>query len=125
MASHSKTDSATRILLVDNRQKRAIMLSTHGYDVESTSNLNEAYLFWRAEHPDLVLLALSKDSDRELRLWERIKRADPEQPVAFLIKDALYRPVSCIADVIGKRKTRNSKEHMKGVIDKVAAVFAA
>ena len=59
--------SAWTILLVDDSPKekhiRAIALHTHGYEVDSVSDIDDAYRFSQTEHPDLVLLALSKDSD--------------------------------------------------------------
>lgn len=68
--------SGRTILLVDDSLKekhlRAIMLNTHGYDVEAVSDIDDAYRFSQAKHPDLVLLALSKDSEGESTLWERI-----------------------------------------------------
>lgn len=97
--------SARTILLVDDSPKeehiRAIMLNTHGYKVHSVSNIDDAYRFSQTKHPDLVLLALSKNSDGELALWERIKRANPGQRVAFLINNSLYlSPVFSMSDLV-------------------------
>ncbi len=91
-----QTSSATRsrILLIDNsprgKQIRAIMLHTHGYDVELIANLEEAYLFCRTEQPDLVLLVLGRERGAELQLWNRIKHCNPLQRVAFVINNSLH-----------------------------------
>jgi CheY-like chemotaxis protein len=99
--------SARTILLVDDSPKeehiRTIMLNTHGYKVDSVSNIDDAYRLSQTKHPDLVLLALSQDSDGELALWERIKRANPGQQVAFLINNSLYlSPVFSLSDLVRK-----------------------
>src|SRR6266849_2975217 len=86
--------SRSRLLLIDNsprgKQIRAIMLHTHGYDVELIANLEEAYLFCRTEQPDLVLLVLGRERGAELQLWNRIKRCNPLQRVAFVINNSLH-----------------------------------
>jgi hypothetical protein len=79
------------------------MLSTHGYDVDSVSNIDDAYRFSQTKHPDLVLLALSKHSDGELTLWERKNRVNPGQRIAFLINDSVYlSPVFSMSDLVRK-----------------------
>ncbi len=105
----TRSASRSRILLIDNspreKQIRAIMLHTHGYDVELTANLEDAYLFCRTEQPDLVLLALSGERGAELQLWNRIKRSNPLQRVAFLINNSLHHnPVITLIDSIPKRE---------------------
>ena len=65
MIKELKTGASARtILLVDDSPKeehiRAIMLSTNGYDVNSVSNIDDAYRFSQMKHPDLVLLALRR-----------------------------------------------------------------
>lgn len=115
--------SGRTILLVDDSPKekhvRAIMLNTHGYDVESVSNIDEAFRFSQAKHPDLVLLALSKDTVGESTLWERIKRANPMQLVAFLINDSLYlSPVFSISDLV-------RRPGQDDFVDKIGALFGA
>jgi CheY-like chemotaxis protein len=103
---HGSANGRT-ILLVDDSLKekhlRAIMLSTHGYNVESVSNIDDAYRFSQAKRPDLVLLALSKDVDGESTLWERIRRSNPRQRIAFLINNSLYlSPVFRMSDLVRK-----------------------
>jgi DNA-binding NtrC family response regulator len=113
--------SGRTILLVDDSPKekhvRAIMLNTHGYDVESVSNIDDAFRFSQAKHPDLVLLALSKDTAGESTLWERIRRANPLQRVAFLINDSLYlSPVFSMSDLV-------RKPGQGDFVDKIGALF--
>jgi CheY-like chemotaxis protein len=115
--------SGRKILLVDDNPKeehiRAIMLNTHGYDVDSVSNIDDAYRFSQTKHPDLVLLALSKDSDGELTLWERIKRATPRQRVAFLINHSLYlSPVFSMSDLV-------RKSGQDDFVERIGALFCA
>ena len=115
--------SARTILLVDDSPKekhiRAIMLNTHGYDVDSVSNVDDAYRFSQTKHPDLVLLALSQDSDGELTLWERIKRANPGQRVAFLINNSLYlSPVFSMSDLV-------RKPGQDDFVERIGALFCA
>jgi CheY-like chemotaxis protein len=115
--------SGRTILLVDDNPKekhvRAIMLNTHGYNVESVSNTTDAYRFSQTKHPDLVLLALSKDSDGQSSLWERIRRANPLQRVAFLINDSLYlSPVFSVSDLV-------RKPGQDDFVDKIGALFGA
>jgi CheY-like chemotaxis protein len=115
--------SVKTILLVDDSAKekhsRAIRLNTHGYDVDSVSNIEDAYRFSQTKHPDLVLLALSKDSDGELSLWERIKRANPGQQVAFLINNSLYlNPVFSMSDLV-------RKPGQDDFVERIGALFCA
>lgn len=82
------------ILLVDDdsrtRSLRSIMLSTHGYQVHSVSNAAEAHLRWEATRPDLVLLACSRYRAGTLELVEEIKRASPQQRIAFVTGESLH-----------------------------------
>ena len=82
------------ILLVDNdssmRNLRAVMLSTHGYDVDSASNSVEAQSAWEVTRPDLVLVAFSRYSAGTLEFLEGIKRVSPQQRVAFLNGESLH-----------------------------------
>jgi DNA-binding NtrC family response regulator len=95
------------------------MLNTHGYNVESVSNVDDAYRFSQRKHPDLVLLALSRNSDGESTLWERIKRANPRQRVAFLINNSLYlSPVFRMSDSV-------RKPGQDDFVERIGALFAA
>jgi DNA-binding NtrC family response regulator len=111
------------ILLVHDSSKEkhiwATMLNTYGYDVDSVSNIDDAYGFAQAKHPDLVLLALSKDIDGESALWERIKYANPRQRIAFLINDSLYlSPVFRMSDLI-------RKPGQDDFVERIGALFGA
>ena len=83
-----------RILLVDDdqqlRQRRAAMLSTHGYEVESVRDTTEACLRWHASRPDLVLLALSKNADRTFQACPGIRESMPMQRVGYLLAQSQY-----------------------------------
>ena len=119
---HSSANGRT-ILLVDDSPKekhvRAIMLNTHGYNVESVSNPDDAYRFSQAKRPDLVLLALSKDTEGESTLWERIKRANPRQLVAFLINNSFYlSPVFSMSDLV-------RKPGQDDFVERIGALFGA
>lgn len=94
MTQETRKDAGARILLVgDNSRlgsRRAIMLSTHGYEVESIHSAAEAGLTWRANRPDLVLLALTHAADDTFALWRSIRESDPEQRMGFLVSDSQY-----------------------------------
>lgn len=81
------------ILLVDDdsrtRSLRSILLSTHGYQVHSVSNAADAHQRWEATRPDLVLLAWFRFRAGMLEFLEKIKRACPQQRVAFVTGESL------------------------------------
>ena len=83
-----------RILLVDDnsqlRNTRAVMLSTHGYQVESVSDTTEACMRWHANRPDLVLLALSESADRTFVHCPGIRESMPAQRVGYLLAQSQY-----------------------------------
>lgn len=85
-----------RILLVDDnsqlRNTRAVMLSTHGYEVESVSDTAEACLSWHAKRPDLVLLALSvgEMADQAFIWCQGIRDSIPAQRIGFLLAQTQY-----------------------------------
>ena len=85
-----------KILLVDDnsqlRETRALMLSTHGYEVESVSDTAEACLRWHAKRPDLVLLALSmsETADQAFIWCQGIRDSVPAQRIGFLLAHSQY-----------------------------------
>ena len=83
-----------RILLVDDnarlRNTRAVMLSTHGYEVESVSDTTEACLRWHVNRPHLVLLALSKTADRDFIWCQGMRDSVPAQRIGFLLAESQY-----------------------------------
>ncbi len=112
------------ILLVDDdsrmRTLRAIMLSTHGYEVDSASNSAEAHLTWEATRPDLVLVALSRHSPGALEFLERIKRLSPKQRIAFVNSESLHlSPLFYNGELIRKA------EGPEDFIEQVGALLAA
>ena len=90
---HGRTQRGS-ILLVDDDSKmrslRAIMLSTHGYEVELASSSAEAHLSWEATRPDLVLVAFARYRAGTLEFLERIKRVRPQQRIAFVNGESLH-----------------------------------
>ena len=83
-----------RILLVGGStplmSTHAIMLSTHGYHVETVKDASEARARWRACRPDLVLLVLGDSADGNFGLWQSIRQSDPGQRVGFLLTSSQY-----------------------------------
>ena len=83
-----------RILLVDDnsqlRETRALMLSTHGYEVEAVRDTMEACPRWRVCRPHLVLLALSETADRTFSFCPDIRDSLPTQRVGFLLARSQY-----------------------------------
>lgn len=95
MIREPQNDSAgIKILLVDDNQQlrdtRAVMLSTHGYEVESVRDTTEACLRWHANRPDLVLLALSDTADRAFKACPGIRESMPAQRVGYLLAQSQY-----------------------------------
>jgi len=82
-------DLAARILLVGGSSPlmstHALMLSTHGYDVETVRDACEARVRLRACRPDLVLLVLGDSADGNFGLWQSIRQSDPAQRMGFLL----------------------------------------
>ena len=78
------------ILLVDDdtrrRNVRAIVLTTHGYDVQCVTNLVEAQRQCRRESPDLVLMGLSGNARSAYRL-DPFWSAYPSQRFGFLLNE--------------------------------------
>ena len=91
------------ILLVDDnsaeRKTRAIMLSTHGYEVIATNNMENAYALCTTRRPDLVLLAVAVGAG--LALWQRMMAANPKQLIAFLSGNSLHlSPILSMSDML-------------------------
>lgn len=81
---------ARTILLVDDRSGRrnlrAIVLTTHGYDVQCVANLVDAQRQYRRFAPDLVLLGLSGNARSAYRpdpFW----CSQPGQRFGFLLNE--------------------------------------
>ena len=112
------------ILLLDDdsrmRSVRAIMLSTHGYAVDSVSNSAEAHMRWEATRPDLVLVAFSRHRAGTLEFLEKIKRASPQQRMAFVNGESLHlSPLFYNGELIRKA------EGPEDLIGQVGALLAA
>ena len=95
MIRESQNHSAgVKILLVDDHQQlrdtRALMLSAHGYEVESARDTAEACLRWHANRPDLVLLALSETADPAFHACPGIRESMPAQRVGYLLAQSQY-----------------------------------
>lgn len=91
------------ILLVDDnsaeRKTRAIMLSTHGYEVIATNNMENAYTLCTTRRPDLVLLAVGVSDG--LALWQRMVGSNPKQLIAFLSGNSLHlSPILSMSDML-------------------------
>ena len=118
-----KENPLARILLVgDNsrlRSSRAIMLGSHGYDVESIHSIPEAGRTWRASRPDLVLLALTNAADETFSLWRSIRESYPEQRVGFLVSDSQYL---CPVFFDGRRILHG--EGPENIVERVRALLA-
>ncbi|MGH9556432.1 MAG: hypothetical protein ACRD2Y_11485 [Terriglobales bacterium] len=112
-----------RILLVGGNSPlmstHAVMLSTHGYDVDTAKDASEARARWRACRPDLVLLALGDSSDGNFGLWQSIRQSDPAQRVGFLLTGAQYL---CSVFFNGKLVLRG--EGPEDIVERVKAMLA-
>lgn len=87
-----REEDMEKILLVGSNPQllnaQAIMLNTHGYEVETANNASEARTRWSASRPDLVLLALNDSADGNFGLWQSIRDSDPAQRVGFLLNNS-------------------------------------
>ncbi len=94
MSQRTPDQNATRILLVGSdtllTRSDAVMLGTHGYNVETVKSASEARERLRACAPDLVLLALSDSADGNFGLWQSIRQSDPAQRMGFLLTGTQY-----------------------------------
>lgn len=111
------------ILLVDDNYKRrslrAIMLSTHGYKVDSVSSSAEAHLSWEATRPDLVLVAFSRYHGGTLEFLEKIKRVNPQQRAAFVNGESHLSPLFYNGELVRKA------EGPEDLIEQVRALLAS
>jgi len=101
----SRLESRTkRILLVDDdaraRNVRSMILSTHGYDVEAVADSDAALQSWKANRPDLILVALSRDSRASFDRVEEIMRSGSEQPVSYVVNNSLRLSALFLNDVM-------------------------
>lgn len=78
-----------------SRDMHAMILMTHGHDIECTASAAQAWRIWKAKRPDLVLVALDVHDRRLFEAVERIRRSDASQLVGVL------RPALCSLSVDG------------------------
>jgi CheY-like chemotaxis protein len=90
---------APSVLLLETRGRsrdmHAMILMTHGYDIECTASPAEAWRIWKTKHPDMVMIALDVCDRRLFEVVERIRRSDTSQLVGVL------RPALCSLSVDG------------------------
>jgi CheY-like chemotaxis protein len=84
-----------KVLLIDRTQRsrelRAAVLRRHGVEVREAESLQAALLLWQPNVYDLVLLKVRRHFAGEvLEFYERIRKASPQQPFAFLVGPPLY-----------------------------------
>ena len=112
------------ILLVDDdsgmRSVRAIMLATHGYEVDSVSTTAEAHLRWMATRPDLVLVAFTGYHAGTLEFLEKISLASPRQRVALLNGQSLY-----LSSLFYNGELIRKAEGPEDLIEQVGTLLAA
>lgn len=90
MKAVERRPRAKRILLLDDdasrRSTRAVILLTHGYEVESVANISDALRACGADEPDLLLIGVTETTAS--RSWpERIAKRYPRQRVGFLLNE--------------------------------------
>jgi CheY-like chemotaxis protein len=88
---------APSVLLLEtsgrSRDMHAMILMTHGHDIECTASAAQAWRIWKTKRPDLVLLALDIHDRRLFEVVERIRRSGRSQLVGVL------RPALCSLSV--------------------------
>jgi hypothetical protein len=88
--SAAKQKKITTILLVDDnsarRSARAMVLFTHGYDVECAASLAAAQPIFEADKPDLLLIGVS-ERIRPRSALQKFGVSHPQQRVGFLLNE--------------------------------------
>jgi CheY-like chemotaxis protein len=83
-----------RVLLVDERsarrEVRAEMLRKLGIEVDSSSDIHEARIFWRPNLYDLVLLHVENELAGRDTFCEFMRHASPGQQISFLVGKPEY-----------------------------------
>lgn len=112
---------ARTILLVDDqarrRNLRAIVLTTHGYDVQCVTNLVDAQRQYRQQAPDLVLLGLTgnvRSAYRPDLFWS----SQPGQRFGFLLNEGQN-----LCPVLFNGRTVLSSEGPDDFVARVAMLF--
>ena len=85
-----KTAKAASVLLVDEnaarRSERAIVLLTHGYEVECAASYEEAQRECRANKPDLLLIGITHPAEAPFAKHHDFI-FDPQQALGFLLNE--------------------------------------
>jgi DNA-binding NarL/FixJ family response regulator len=109
------------ILLVDDitgrRNVRAVVLSTHGYDVQCAADLADAQQQYRRQSPDLVLMGLSGNARSAYRL-DPFWSAQPSQRFGFLLNEGQN-----LCAVMFNGRTVMSSEGPDDLVARVAMLF--
>jgi CheY-like chemotaxis protein len=83
-----------RVLLVDTsahtRELRAETMRKLGIDVDCAADISEARSWWRADLYNLVLLNVHNDELQRNEFCGDIRRATPQQQMAFLVGKPAY-----------------------------------
>jgi len=120
---NGRTQRGSILLLDDDsrmRSLRAIMLSTHGYEVDSVNSPAEAHVRWEATRHDLVLVAFSRYRSGTLEFLENIKRVRPQQRVGLMNGESLHlSPLFYNGELIRKA------EGPEDLIEQVGALLEA
>jgi len=90
---------APSVLLLEtsgrSRDMHAMILMTHGHEIECTASATQAWRMWKANRPSLVLVALDIHDRRLFGVVEKIRQSDMLQSVRAL------RPRLCALYVDG------------------------
>ncbi len=117
-------NTGARILLVGGStlltSNHAVMLSTHGYAVETAQSASDARARLRACRPDLLLMALGDSADGNFDLWQSIRQSDPALRMGFLLAGTQYL---CRVFLNGKLLIRG--EGPEDIVERVRGMLAA
>ena len=94
-----------KVLLIDRTQPtrdvRAALFRSHGVKVHIAEDLRAAQLLWHPNLYDLIVLDVRKHLAGEAREFcELVRRASPEQRIAFLVGPPVYLSLTWPDDVI-------------------------
>lgn len=104
------------LLLESNTRSRdlhAMILMTHGYDIDCTANASRAWDMWNSKRSEVVLLAMDTCDTRLFSVVERIRHSEPSQIIRLLrprlcsvaYEGRILRPIMAAEDILAVVKT--------------------
>ncbi len=104
-----------KVLLIDpnqpTRDVRAAIFRSHGVKAHTAEDLRTARLPWHPNLYDLIVLDMRKHLPGEAREFcELVRRASPEQRIAFLVGPPVYLSLTWPDEVIARTAEPQPRE---------------